>query len=197
MRRVINLTGKKFGRLTVIKMASNRESTGKIRWICKCDCGKTNHVTSGESLRNKNTKSCGCLKHEAPYNLILNREEALWKQAYFTYLIKRVRNKKFNTDININEFKNMVKRPCIYCGITNFYTLEDLKYKTHQKISDTKISFNGLDRIDSSKGYLKNNTVSCCKNCNLAKNTLSQSEFFDLIRRIYKYSDLGFMQNSL
>ena len=57
----VNLTGQKFGRLTVIKKSYSKENRGY--WICKCDCGneivtKTNLLTSGQ------TQSCGCLLKE-------------------------------------------------------------------------------------------------------------------------------------
>jgi 5-methylcytosine-specific restriction endonuclease McrA len=43
-----------------------------------------------------------------------------------------------------------------------------------------------MDRIDSSKNYSKENVVPCCKQCNSAKSTLSQEEFFNMIKAIYK-----------
>lgn len=46
-------------------------------------------------------------------------------------------------------------------------------------------SYNTIDRIDSSVGYLKDNTVSCCLSCNLAKNTMSIKEFKEWIKRIH------------
>lgn len=49
-----DLTGKHFGKLTVIKY---NEKTRK--WICKCECGNTTEVL-GYNLRLGNTKSCGC-----------------------------------------------------------------------------------------------------------------------------------------
>ena len=57
----INLTGKCFGRLTVI---SEDHSDGKhVYWNCKCSCGKS-VVVSGDSLKRGLTKSCGCLNSE-------------------------------------------------------------------------------------------------------------------------------------
>lgn len=61
-RVVIPMEGKKFHRLTVLRDAGS-ERTGKREWVCECDCGKTVTV-DGYSLRNGNTKSCGCLVHE-------------------------------------------------------------------------------------------------------------------------------------
>lgn len=60
----IEMTGKKFGRLVVIKEAMERSKDRRVCWVCKCDCG--NEITvDGKSLRNGNTKSCGCLQKEA------------------------------------------------------------------------------------------------------------------------------------
>jgi len=56
-----DLSGQKFGKLTVIKM-SHKEKQGeqsKIYWECKCDCGNTDYVNSG-NLKSGVVKSCGC-----------------------------------------------------------------------------------------------------------------------------------------
>lgn len=61
MGKVKDITGQKFGRLTVIKFL--RIENHKAIWLCECECGNltevaTNHLTSGH------TKSCGCLHKE-------------------------------------------------------------------------------------------------------------------------------------
>lgn len=63
-----DLTGKKFGRLTVIRRVENRPRSpsgkaGNTRYECKCECGKT-VVVDGGSLNSGVIKSCGCLKAE-------------------------------------------------------------------------------------------------------------------------------------
>ena len=59
MSNFIDLTGQKFGRLTVIRKAKN-PSEAHIKWLCECECG--NFITTrGTSLRSGITKSCGCL----------------------------------------------------------------------------------------------------------------------------------------
>jgi hypothetical protein len=57
--RFIDLTGKKYGKLTVIKMVTKRSKQGRIIWLCKCLCGHCTLV-SGDQLKNKHTTSCGC-----------------------------------------------------------------------------------------------------------------------------------------
>jgi len=59
--KIINLVGKRYGRLVVIEKADSLK--GHARWRCKCDCGKE-CVVHGSSLRSGNTKSCGCYKTE-------------------------------------------------------------------------------------------------------------------------------------
>lgn len=56
----IDLTNQRFGRLLVIR-ESNKKN--RIAWECLCDCGNTIIVTT-TGLRNKGTKSCGCLRAE-------------------------------------------------------------------------------------------------------------------------------------
>jgi len=66
MSRLIDLTGQRFGRLTVIERAEDHiQPTGKheTKWRCVCDCGNIT-VAYGGSLRNGGTKSCGCLQRE-------------------------------------------------------------------------------------------------------------------------------------
>lgn len=59
MGKLIDLTGRRFGRLVVMEREQHRKSKG-IAWVCMCDCGKKTIVTS-DKLKNGHTKSCGCL----------------------------------------------------------------------------------------------------------------------------------------
>lgn len=59
MSKLIDLTGQRFGRLTVIEYAGT-DKGGKARWRCRCDCGKET-IVIGKNLRSGRTKSCGCL----------------------------------------------------------------------------------------------------------------------------------------
>lgn len=56
--RAIDITGKRFGKLTVLRRSGNTQD-GSAVWECKCDCGNTTRV-KGNSLRSGVTKSCGC-----------------------------------------------------------------------------------------------------------------------------------------
>lgn len=60
MGQFIDLTGKRFGRLTVIKRAEN-DNRRKSMWICQCDCGKTLTVRGDHLKSGWHTQSCGCM----------------------------------------------------------------------------------------------------------------------------------------
>lgn len=60
-----DITGQKFGRLTVLRRVDNIP-TRHARWLARCDCGNETIVESARIRRGK-TKSCGCLRHEKPF----------------------------------------------------------------------------------------------------------------------------------
>lgn len=60
--KFIDLTGKRFGRLTVLRRAENSPG-GRVQWLCECDCGSRVRVSSTH-LRTGHTQSCGCFKIE-------------------------------------------------------------------------------------------------------------------------------------
>lgn len=62
----IDMTGKRFGRLTVLRRShTHRHPNGKtsIMWLCVCDCGQKKAI-NGNNLRSGITKSCGCYHDE-------------------------------------------------------------------------------------------------------------------------------------
>lgn len=61
--KISNIQGKVFGRLTALSVAG-RASNRKVIWECRCECGALAYP-QGDSLRNGNTKSCGCLVKES------------------------------------------------------------------------------------------------------------------------------------
>ena len=62
MAKFIDLTGRRFGRLVVIKFDHKNEG-GYLHWLCICDCGKEK-IVYGYHLKSGATKSCGCLQKE-------------------------------------------------------------------------------------------------------------------------------------
>jgi hypothetical protein len=61
MGKLIDMVGKKHGRLTVVTRAPNQET--RAAWHCACDCGNK-VVVDGKKLRTGHTQSCGCYRRE-------------------------------------------------------------------------------------------------------------------------------------
>lgn len=62
-KRILDITGKRFNRLTAVRLTNERTKSGACIWEFLCDCGKTIKV-DGVSVRSGHTKSCGCLQPE-------------------------------------------------------------------------------------------------------------------------------------
>jgi hypothetical protein len=64
----LDMTGMRFGRWTVMRLAtksrSERNSQRCRSWVVKCSCGSPERTVNGTSLRQGNSKSCGCLLRE-------------------------------------------------------------------------------------------------------------------------------------
>lgn len=58
-----NLTGKKFGRLTVLYATPRRDKRGSVMWVCQCECGNQKEF-SESALVHEKFKSCGCMGEE-------------------------------------------------------------------------------------------------------------------------------------
>ena len=63
MSRLIDLTGKRFGRLVVIRKTETKDKCSNAWWLCKCDCGVEIAVRS-TLLRKGTTQSCGCYRSD-------------------------------------------------------------------------------------------------------------------------------------
>lgn len=59
--RLIDLTGKKYGKYTVIRRGE-KKNPKKTHWICRCVCGVEKSIDAS-NLKNRNVTSCGCDKH--------------------------------------------------------------------------------------------------------------------------------------
>lgn len=161
----VDLTGKVFERLTVVE---RDYSTGIKMWKCLCICGNTT-ITKTSALLEGSTKSCGCLNIENIHRTrTLDMNE---KQIYAVYKDGAAkRGLEFN--ISYDKFLEISKMNCHYCG-SEPSNICSAKYRKDSFI------YNGLDRVDNSVGYINDNIVTCCKNCNMMKSTKSVGEFLE------------------
>lgn len=81
----MDLTGKRFGRLTVLQEAKPRkrkDRTGQLRfWMCKCDCGNVKEIRQEQLIKGK-SKSCGCYRKDCAKKPDPNAITRKYKRIY-------------------------------------------------------------------------------------------------------------------
>jgi hypothetical protein len=165
------LEGKKFGRLTVIRHNVEDSRTKSTYWDCLCDCGKTVTV-KGVYLVSKHTRSCGCIKIYR-----LDKGESGLNIVYKQYIRHaKGRSKEFN--LSKEKFKEITQQNCFYCG-------KEPSSSVKCKSEHSRYVYNGIDRVDSDKGYTLDNVVPCCGTCNRIKMETPLEEFKKNIKRIH------------
>lgn len=135
-----NLIGRKFGRLTVTARADNSKS-GKSRWICQCDCGrtKTKPVLSYALISGKTT-SCGCKYFES------NKGRNTKHGMGYTRLNRIWDGMKRRCKVNSN-----------YLNISVCNEWNDFEPFAKWALSNGYTDELTIDRIDNSKGYSPEN----------------------------------------
>lgn len=153
-----------------------RKSNGNfsVYAICK-KCGKPRWTTSRKTGRIFFELCVKCTRNPT-------RKPPGVAAAHQVYCRYRLAAKKRDCAFELNEaeFLKLTKERCYYCG-TNPAT----KYKVSG--SPGSFVYNGLDRLDSSKGYTLDNIVPCCFECNKSKGTRSCDEFLNHSVRIAKH----------
>jgi len=175
-----NEIGNKYGKLTVIKRGGSTINQS-VKWICNCECGNEVEII-GANLRNGTTTSCGCNRgRKAEFD-----GSSVFKKNYST--LKRVcKSSGKELELNFKEWYDLVNQNCHYCGLSPYdkhYSYSKKRYSKGVDQDNVEV-FNGVDRIDSSKGYIKGNVVSCCTMCNRMKSDFNQKEFIKQIELIY------------
>jgi hypothetical protein len=173
-----NLAGKTFGQLTAIR-ATDQRSNGSIVWecICSCDTTKSCFILSRLLVAGKTT-SCGC------YRRAIRRKgrtplEAATRYYYSAY-IRGANTRGYEFDLTLDQFIQLIKQPCYYCGAqTNIV-------KVYVRGKTANFRANGVDRSNNTLGYTLENSVSCCTNCNRAKLSMSAQQYIDLCKQVAK-----------
>ncbi|OGM09173.1 hypothetical protein A2Z67_04500 [Candidatus Woesebacteria bacterium RBG_13_36_22] len=184
----LSLYGQRFGKLmaigpdTVGAITVNGTKRKRRYWRCRCDCGKLT-VVSTFHLRSGHTKSCGCLRTKNPKRVNTRRLD--YGESSKTYVIncykRHARNIKVEFNLTREECINLFSKNCNYCGSppTN---------KVEKKGLYGIFIYNGIDRIDSRRGYKKDNCVSCCKICNGMKRDMAIKDFYTQLQKIQEFT---------
>lgn len=176
------------------KRADEKRDVERVRELSRKNAAKPERKEVKKLWRNKNTDKLlsYCLKSRAK-NINEDAEKYLKQQAEQAKKwrldnpekVQSINHKKINSmdsqygvykssaiakqldfEIKIDEYKTIVILPCHYCGIVQ------------------EKGFNGLDRMDSTAGYVMGNCVSCCQMCNYMKVNLSANIFVERAEHI-------------
>lgn len=183
MKKHSNISiGQVFGQLTVIAF-SERTNAKKVSFVfCNCSCGFKNKEFSSRALISRNTRSCGCSRRKPERESLLIRFERDYKI--------NARNRNLEWQLSTIEFREISKLNCYWCDeIPKKRSYAKSLRKKDQTIwaLNQYIIVNGLDRLNNSLGYTKDNCVPCCTICNNMKKTHMPNEFLDHIRKIYEF----------
>lgn len=196
--RTINLTGKRFGMLTVIRKEgrwiSRSGKTDTITWLCRCDCGVEKYLR-GSKLGDGSTTSCGCWRKERSKKPRTPKGHSGKKRLYNSYLNKS-KKLKIPFDLTLEEFINITDSDCHYCGATPSNIIKP-KGRMKESAINAMYTYNGIDRKAPLLGYVINNSLPCCASCNMAKSDMSYHEFMLLIENIYNHSVRVYTKNDL
>lgn len=178
--------GQKFGKLTVIENMGTSPQPGNkyVRtWRVKCECG-VEKIISGTS-RLRATGSCGCGKFD--YKKNIDPADGTWHYLYLQY--KKMANERdLEFSLTEDECREMFTTNCYYCGSAPRKTVGRHRKSTDMRLREgSKVTYNGIDRVNTDRGYTVDNTVTCCYKCNFAKHTQSVSEFREWIKQVYDY----------
>jgi hypothetical protein len=176
-----DLVGQAFGRLTVLRFAEYKtRGTGRryALWRCRCACGKRVTVSS-IYLKTSTNASCGCAQRarkSPPGRTGMLALMATYKQS------AQMRGVPFV--LTEDQFKVLTTGACRYCGnppsqlrVPNTVANTDWsEYATYL--------YNGIDRIDSNRGYEPGNCASACGTCNIMKSDLPLPVFAQHVLKI-------------
>jgi hypothetical protein len=169
-----DITGRVYGRLTAQRRLGIRG-----RWDCVCNCGNI-AITTKNKLETGHTKSCGCLKSHAP------KGERGLKAVYYSYKHVAKSNKRV-FELSVEDVRFLTQQRCHYCDRIPQQRAVlgrgrgDYVYRTSAYV------YNGIDRVDSSRGYVLDNVVPCCKACNIAKHNSSYEQFKQWVKAIHTH----------
>lgn len=179
--------GDKFGELTVISAdyIYAKIKARRISYKVACTCGGEFYAVATK-LRTGVITSCkDCsFKHRET-----TRDQVTQIEQLFTrYILNRVIGKDIEVSINPEQYGQLAMQDCYYCGEP---PRSVDRFLSRKYVNTEPICINGIDRLDSNKGYELGNCVPCCVSCNYAKHKLSQHDFYAKVIKIYNRLELN------
>lgn len=168
--------GKKIGKIKINSFAFYRKR--KAYWNCTCKCGNTFNTTLYEiNQRCNQNKKCIC-----NYNFGWTGYKEITGK-YFHSVKQNAKNRNLKVNITIKYIWNLFLKQNRKCALSGI----ELKFQTNQFYKFSKQQTASLDRIDSSKGYIKGNLQWIHKDLNQIKSNLSDQKLIEWCNLISKY----------
>lgn len=186
-RKEINplVPSQKFYNLTVIKFSyKKRYPSGAMTFMyeCRCDCGKI-RIVNKQNLRDGSTRSCGCYHVKRTVEWFRDKYGDSSINHLFSNSQNSAKRRNIVWKLTREQYVKLILSNCFYCGEKPHKIAN-----AHKKFYFGAVKHNGIDRINSQRGYVIGNVVSCCLYCNFAKNDLSLKNFLKHIKKMYKYN---------
>jgi hypothetical protein len=168
MTKYKDIAGRKFYKLTAIRFVGSHKNKRAL-WLCHCDCG--NEVIRRIDTLHENVKSsCGCPRNDI---------QDMGVNIVFDNYRSNSKKKKIEFNLTKEELKFFILKNCYYCDSPPSRIVTRIN-------SHAYLICNGIDRLDNNIGYIFENCVSCCTDCNFFKNKKSYKEFWKKINIIYE-----------
>ncbi|WP_056947768.1 AP2 domain-containing protein [Secundilactobacillus odoratitofui] len=110
MSRKIEMTGKQYGRLTVIRQKGQDAKNADLLWECQCSCGNV-VVVDGSRLRGGYVRSCGCLRRELARQRYVNNKD-------FTKNMGNAKNLRNEDGIMVSSLKESPRNTSGVVGVS-------------------------------------------------------------------------------
>lgn len=169
----LDISNKKYNKITAIKFVK-LDKFGKAIWLFKCDCGRTAELNSASAIKGL-TKSCGCLKIKT----LRNRGYELLSYSFYKKLQRSALSRDYDMTISIKDMWDCYIKQNKKCAISG---VPIVLYPDSNK---ERLQTASPDRIDSNKGYIKDNFQWVHKRINRMKNILSSDEFLFWVNLIH------------
>lgn len=153
-------------------------------WLMRCRCGVEKEV-SFKNYSNGSSLSCGCyrraLGHRGGNRLAVG--ESARNQLLLIYR-RGAQKRGIEFSLSRDDFLRITSSDCHYCGSPPGKILNRSKYVGK---GNGAYIYNGIDRMDSGRGYIADNCVPCCYTCNYAKRDSHYLEFVYWIDRLIAF----------